>query len=116
MAQPASCRWPRPPSASSKSWDTVALVLRKSVFAKLPADVLTIDFSGWPIFVHAELPEKRVTQICAALEARKHLIPWQGDGPLPVERMCRDSPESPVNVPFHPAAQAFWQERGICPE
>jgi len=90
-------------------------LLRKSVFAKLPADVLTIDFSGWPIFVHAELPEKRVTQICAALEARKHLIPWQGDGPLPVERMCRDRPETPVDVAFHPAAQAFWQERGYLP-
>jgi TRAP-type uncharacterized transport system substrate-binding protein len=90
-------------------------LLRKSVFAKLPADVLTIDFSGWPIFVHAELAEQRVMQICKALEARKHLIPWQGDGPLPLERMCRDTPETPFDVPFHPAAQCFWQERGYLP-
>jgi TRAP-type uncharacterized transport system substrate-binding protein len=87
-------------------------VLQKSVFAKLPADVLTLDFSGWPIFVHAELPDMRVTQICAALDARKHLIPWQGDGPLPLARMCRDAPDTPLDVPFHPAAERFWRERG----
>ncbi len=87
-------------------------LLRKDVFKKLPADVLTIDFSGWPIFVHADLSDARVTQICAALEARKHLIPWQGDGPLPLERMCKESPETPSDVPFHPAAEKFWRERG----
>lgn len=87
-------------------------LLRKSVFGKLATDVLTVDFSGWPIFVHAELDDQRVTQICAALEARKHLIPWQGEGPLPLERMCVDAPDTPLDVPFHPAARRFWQERG----
>lgn len=87
-------------------------LLKKSAFAKLPEDVLTVDFSGWPIFVHAELPDERVAQICAALDARKHKIPWQGEGPLPVERMCREAPDTPVDIPFHPAAERFWRERG----
>ena len=90
-------------------------LLRKSAFPKLPADILTIDFSGWPIFVHAELSDARVTQICAALDARKHLIPWQGEGPLPLAAMCRDAPETPLDVPFHPAAERFWRERGYLP-
>ena len=51
-------------------------------------------------------------QICAAIEARKHLIPWQGDGPLPVERMCKDSHETPMDVPLHPAAEKFWKSQG----
>ncbi len=87
-------------------------LLRKSVFSRLPADVLTVDFSGWPIFVHAELADLRVEQICFALDARKHLIPWQGDGPLPVERMARDAPDTPIDIPFHPAAERFWRARG----
>ena len=87
-------------------------VLKKSTFAKLPTDVLTVDFSGWPIFVHADLPDERVTQICAALDVRKDRIPWQGEGPLPVERMCRDAPDTPVDIPFHPAAERLWRERG----
>lgn len=74
--------------------------------------VLSIDFSGWPIFVHAELPDRLVGQLCAALEARKALIPWQGEGPLPIERMCSDSAATPIDVPFHPAAERYWRERG----
>jgi TRAP-type uncharacterized transport system substrate-binding protein len=87
-------------------------VIRKERYPRLGADVLTVSFSGWPIFVHAELPDGVVRDICAALDARKHLIPWQGTGPLPVERMCRDSEETPVDVPLHPAAERFWRELG----
>lgn len=86
--------------------------IAKERYPALAADVLTIDFSAWPIFVHADLPERLVRQFCAALEARKHLIPWQGDGPLPIERMCGNDPEAPTDVPFHPAADRYWRERG----
>jgi hypothetical protein len=81
-------------------------------YPKLGRDVPTVDFSGWPIFVHADLPERLVTQICQALEARKHLIPWEGEGPLPLDRMCRDTPATPLDVPLHPAAEEFWRRRG----
>ncbi len=47
-----------------------------------------------------------------ALEARKDRIPWQGEGPLPLERMCRDTPETPLDIPLHPAAERFWHDRG----
>jgi TRAP-type uncharacterized transport system substrate-binding protein len=87
-------------------------VLSKKAFPGLPQDVSSVDFSGWPVFSHAELDDRRVTQICAALDERKHLIPWQGDGPLPVERMCRDALDTPIDVPFHPAAERYWRERG----
>lgn len=86
--------------------------LRKADFPKLSADVLTIDYSGWPIFVHAELPDDLITKMCAALEKRKALIPWEGEGPLPLERMCVESDETPQLVPYHPAAERFWKERG----
>lgn len=86
--------------------------LRKSRFPRLPHDVMTIDFSGWTIFVRADAPDELVTQICAGLDARKHLIPWQGEGPLPLERMCRDEEDTPLGVPLHPAAEAYWRRRG----
>ncbi len=87
-------------------------VIEKRIYPKLKSDILSIDFSGWPIFTHAETPDLLVRQICAGLDARKHMIPWQGEGPLPVERMCRDSPDTPIDVPLHPAAERFWRERG----
>jgi TRAP-type uncharacterized transport system substrate-binding protein len=87
-------------------------VLRKSDFPALLDDVLTIDFSGWPIFVREDLPDERVTSICAALEARKNHIAWQQPGPLPLARMVRDLPGAPMGVPLHPAAERFWSARG----
>ena len=87
-------------------------IISKDRFPKLPKDILTIDFSGWPIYVREDLDDRLVGQICAALDARKHLIPWQGEGPLPVERMCRDGEDTPMDVPLHPAAERAWRERG----
>ena len=87
-------------------------VIRRELFPRLPSDILSIDFSGWPIFCHADLPEARVAQICEALDARKAHIPWQGNGPLPVERMCRDAADTPLDVPLHPGAERYWKSVG----
>ena len=86
-------------------------VTRKD-YPKLPADVPSLDFSGWPVFVLADTPDELVTRFCAALEARKHAIPWQGPGPLPLDRMCHDGPDTPLDVPLHPAAERFWRQLG----
>jgi len=58
------------------------------------------------------VPDSIVTAVCAAPEARKEKIVWQEPGPLPLERMCRDTPSGPLNIPLHPAAERFWRERG----
>jgi len=86
--------------------------LRKADYPQLAADVPALDFSGWPIFVRADLSDNRVTQICAALAARKDRIAWQQPGPLPLARMCRDTPDAPMDVPLHPAAERFWRQCG----
>jgi TRAP-type uncharacterized transport system substrate-binding protein len=87
-------------------------VLPKSAYPKLPHDVLTLDFSGWTLFVHAEADDALVTQICAGLDARKARIPWEEPGDLPIERMAREAPDTPQTVPLHPAAERFWRSRG----
>ena len=80
----------------------------------LSDDVATVDFSGWPLYVRADESSDVVRRICAALEARKALIAWQGTGPLPLDEMCADGPATPLDVPLHAAAAAFWRERGYC--
>ena len=86
-------------------------ILPKSTYQKLPRDVLSLDFSGWTIFVHSEADDELVTQICAALDARKTRIPWEEPGDLPVERMAREAHDTPQTVPLHPAAERFWRSR-----
>jgi TRAP-type uncharacterized transport system substrate-binding protein len=85
----------------------------KSDFPNLAANFQSVDFSGFPIFTNADGPDEQVTAICAALVARKANIPWEGVGPLPLERMCVDDREGPLDVPLHPAAEAFWREQGF---
>jgi len=87
-------------------------MLPQSVYPKLPGDVLTLDFSGWTVFVHAAAEDALVTPICAALDARKTRIPWEEPGALPVERMAREASDTPQCVPLHPAAERFWRVRG----
>ncbi len=87
-------------------------MLPQSAYPKLPGDVLSLDFSGWTIFVHAEADDSLVTQICAGLDARKARIPWEEPGDLPVERMAREALDTPQTVPLHPAAERFWRSRG----
>jgi TRAP-type uncharacterized transport system substrate-binding protein len=84
----------------------------KSDFPNLSADFQAVDFSGFPIFTSADVPDEQVTAICEALVARKGNIPWEGEGPLPLERMCVDNREAPMDVPLHPAAEAFWHAQG----
>jgi hypothetical protein len=87
----------------------------KEKYPKLAADVMTVDFSGFPIFTHARVDDEIVRLFCIALERRKDRIPWEGKGSLPLERMCRDSLDGPLDIPLHPAAESFWRERGYLP-
>jgi TRAP-type uncharacterized transport system substrate-binding protein len=81
-------------------------------YPKLQVDVPSLDFSGWPVFTRTDASDDLISRFCAALEQRKHTIPWQGSGPLPLERMCRDGPDTPRDVPLHPAAERFWRQQG----
>ena len=91
-----------------------AATLEKSRFPKLPEDIPTIDFSGWPIYTAAAAPDHLVTAFCRALEARKDRITWEqvGETPLPLARMCVDAMDAPLEVPLHPAAERVWRELG----
>jgi TRAP-type uncharacterized transport system substrate-binding protein len=87
-------------------------VLAQAEYPKLKSDVPTLDFSGFPVYTHANAPDSIVASVCAALEARKEKIIWQEPGPLPLELMCRDTPAGPLNIPLHAAAERFWRDRG----
>ncbi|HEV8457401.1 MAG TPA: TAXI family TRAP transporter solute-binding subunit [Methylomirabilota bacterium] len=89
------------------------LAITGQEYPGLDKDVQSLDFSGWPVFCRADLADDAVTAFCTALEARKDRIPsYGGPGPLRLDRMCRDTPEGPLPVPLHPAAERFWRARG----
>ncbi len=87
-------------------------LITKAAASKITKDVMSLDFSGWAVYTRADVSDEIVTFFCRGIEARKDKVPWQGKGPLPIERMCVDSPDTPMDVPLHPAAERYWRERG----
>jgi TRAP-type uncharacterized transport system substrate-binding protein len=87
-------------------------VIPKSRYPHLAEDVPTLDFSGFAVYTHESVADGVIAAICGALEARKDRIGWQEPGPLPLERMCNDTPDGPLVIPLHPAAEKFWRGRG----
>lgn len=90
--------------------------IEQSRYGRLPADVATVDFSGWPIYTRRDASDLLVRTFCEGMEARKGSIPWQ-IGPveqpdLPLGRMVTESAETPLDVPFHPAALEVWTRLG----
>jgi TRAP-type uncharacterized transport system substrate-binding protein len=74
--------------------------------------VWTVDFSGWPVFCLASASDEMIYDFCAGLDARRNRIPWGGIGPMPLEKLCKDSKEGPLYLPLHAGAERYWRERG----
>jgi hypothetical protein len=84
----------------------------KSQFKGLSADVPTIDFSGWPMAVRADMPNDVAYALCEALELRRKAIPTDNFRPLDIADLCANNDEAPYDVPLHPGARKFYRERG----
>ena len=77
--------------------------------------VWTLDFSGWPVFCLESAPEELIYNFCSALDNRRALVPWLGEGPMPLERLCKDNKDGALYLPLHRGAERYWRERGYLP-
>jgi TRAP-type uncharacterized transport system substrate-binding protein len=89
-------------------WRKVALP--KARFPQLTHDVDTLDFSGWPIYTRASLPEQTAYDICGALAAREAEIPWEKGTGGSALNMLHESDSTPIDVPLHPGAERWYRE------
>ena len=89
-------------------WRKVSLP--KARFPRLARDIDTLDFSGWPIYANASLPEQVAYEICDALAAREAEIPWErGTGGTRSahgarERQHADGRPAPIDSANHAGA------------
>jgi uncharacterized protein len=95
----------------------VALGYRRSIlpaarFGKLPRDIDTIDFSGWPLITHRWLSNDLAYSICQAIDARQSVIPVDDDQPLDMRTICRGTESAPLDIPLHPGAKKYYEEKG----
>jgi TRAP-type uncharacterized transport system substrate-binding protein len=89
-----------------------ASVVPKSRFEGMAADVPTVDFSGWPMVVRADMPDDVAYALCEGIEARKELMPTDNFKPLSIAQLCANDEEAPFDVPLHPGARRFYRDRG----
>ena len=87
-------------------------IMPKFRFHGMAEDITTIDFSGWPMIVRADMPDEAVYPICEAIEKRKDVIPTDNYRPLEMAQLCANDEEAPYDVPLHKGAERFYRERG----
>jgi TRAP-type uncharacterized transport system substrate-binding protein len=81
-------------------------------FRGMGKDVQTVDFSGWPMIVRADMPNEIAYALCEAIEMRKKVIPTDNFKPLSMAQLCANDDEAPYDVPLHAGAKRFYRERG----
>ena len=93
------------------------VVMPAGTYRGLDADYACIDYSGWPLYSRADLPEELAYRIVGAIKAREREIVWEdfnarapyaGIGALgmPTEATPRD-------VPLHPGSARWFREHGF---
>ena len=86
--------------------------MTKAEFPEIPAEVQTLDFSGWPMIVRADMPDDLAYALCETIDKRKDTLPTDNYKPLDIAQLCANDEESPYDVPLHPGATRFYRERG----
>ena len=87
-------------------------VLSSEDFEGLTEPIPTVDFSGWPMIVHKSMANDVAYALCEAIEQRKDVFPTDNYKPLNMAQLCANDDEAPFDVPLHPGAKRFYQERG----
>src|SRR6185436_17395697 len=62
-------------------------MMTRARFSGLAEDLPTLDFSGWPMIVRADMPAKLAYALCEAIEKRQNLIPTDNYKPLNIAQL-----------------------------
>jgi TRAP-type uncharacterized transport system substrate-binding protein len=90
-----------------------SVMMSKLGFCGMSEDNQTLDFSGWPMIVRADMPDDVAYALCEAIEKRKDFIPTDNYKPLDIAQLCANDEEAPYDVPLHPGAKRFYRQRGL---
>ena len=85
--------------------------LPKGYFPHLTKEQTCIDYSGWPLYCRADLPDDLAYKVAASFAARQDEILWEDSGfKGDILQVGRDTFSTPIDVPLHPGAERFYRE------
>jgi TRAP-type uncharacterized transport system substrate-binding protein len=86
--------------------------IRPGRFKNLKENHTCIDYSGWPLYTRASLPDDDAYKVCAALAARKDEIYWE-ESYTGIGQLGENTDATPRDVPLHPGAEKWYREHGF---
>ena len=81
-------------------------------YKSLKQEHTCIDYSGWPLYTRASLPDDDAYKICDALDARKEQMFWE-DSYTGIGQLGENTNATPRDVPLHPGAERWYREHGF---
>lgn len=91
-------------------WRRVPLKAGRFSYLDRAADC--IDFSGWPLYAAASLPDQLAYDVCAAFGARHDEMPWEERTHQGIGQIGKETDATPMDVPLHPGAERWYREQG----
>jgi TRAP-type uncharacterized transport system substrate-binding protein len=79
-------------------------------FPRLQRDYDCIDFSGWPLYASAALPDQVAYDVCEAFAARADEMPWEDGAYTGVGQLFRETGPTPMDVPLHPGVERWLSD------
>ena len=85
-----------------------------SYYPQLERPVDTLDFSGWLLFCHRDLPNSIAHDIAAKVDLARDTIPADHfDGrQMTMQEFCQGGEAGPLCIPLHPGARRYFKEKG----
>ncbi len=71
-----------------------------------------LDYSAWPLYTRASLPDEDAYKVCEAIHAREKEIFWE-DSYTGIGQLGQETEASPIDVPLHSGAAKWYQEHGF---
>ncbi|MEE9568626.1 MAG: TAXI family TRAP transporter solute-binding subunit [Candidatus Binatia bacterium] len=88
------------------------VVIPAGRFPHLKSEHACLDYSGWPLYTRASLPDEDVYKVCAAIQARESEIFWE-DSYTGIGQLGQETDATPLDVPLHPGAAQWYREQGF---
>jgi TRAP-type uncharacterized transport system substrate-binding protein len=93
------------------------VVMPERLYRGLEADYACIDYSGWPLYARADLPEEDAYKMVDAIQAREREIVWENFNAWAPYRgiaaLGEETEATPRDVPLHPGSARWFRERGF---
>ena len=87
-------------------------VLPRERYSQLERDSMAIDYSGWPLYTRASLPDEMAYKVCEAIAQRAEYIRWEGSY-TGIAQIGVETEATPLDVPLHPGAERWYREHGF---